>query len=175
MNESRNETPSPHLSQEILFRTITFTIYEQLYALNILFIRDIVMSKTIYCIPNSDPILMGVTNIRGEIIPVYSLKTILGYEDSLMKNSDKMIIDSKNEEYFIIIKSENDLVAINIDKIEKNISVTEAMFNDSSYMSNWSEDTFFQGVIIDKADNILMIDAHRLIELLKRRTKKYII
>ncbi len=155
---------------DTLFRTITFSIGEQLYAIDILYIRDIVLGKKIYRIPNSDPILIGVTNIRGEILPVFSLKAILGSEDKLNDRSiAPTIVEPEEDEYLIVLKLENHLFAIAIDQINKNISVTKENYNDGSYMSKWAEDTIFIGVIVDEEDNILLIDAPTLIHSLTAR------
>ncbi|MGL4677510.1 MAG: chemotaxis protein CheW [Brevinema sp.] len=153
---------------QTLFRTITFTLNQQIYALDILHIRDIVIGDKIYRLPNSDSSLIGVTNIRGEILPVYSLKVILGIEESLMTQNDPVMIDFKNDEYLMIVKYHSYLFAIIVDYIDKNISVTPENYNEGKYMSKWSQDTIFSGIIIDETDNILLIDAPALIRILTK-------
>ncbi len=149
-----------------LFSTITFRINTQIYALNILNIRDIVMGTKIYRIPNSDEILMGITNIRGEILPVYSLKKILGLEEQITIDKYPVLINCQHDEYLIIIKHESYLFAINVDHIDKNISVTTENYNPVNYMSKWTQNSIFSGIIIDNADNILIIDIPSLIQIL---------
>ncbi|MGL5955892.1 MAG: chemotaxis protein CheW [Brevinema sp.] len=153
---------------QTLFRTITFTLNQQLYALDILHIRDIVIGNKIYRIPNSDPSLIGVTNIRGEILPVYSLKIILGIKEQLQ--NDPVMIHFQNDEYLMIVKYNSYLFAIIVDYIDKNISVTSENYNEGKYMSKWSQDTIFSGIIIDNTDNILLIDAPALIRILTKNS-----
>ncbi|MGL5722155.1 MAG: chemotaxis protein CheW [Brevinema sp.] len=153
---------------DVLFHTVTFRLNEQSYAVEILHIRDIVMGKTIYCIPNSDPILLGVVNLRGEIIPVYSLKAFLGIEEQ-KHQLHKTIIRSEEDEYLIIMKIESRLFAIAVDHIHKNIAITAKNFSEGSYMDKWHKNTIFTGVIIDEDENILMTDIPALLKLLLAR------
>ena len=162
--ETTQDTENANLN--VLFSTITFGINDKTYALNILNIRDIIMGKKIYRIPNSDSILMGVTNIRGEILPVYSLKTILGLEEKMSTDLHPILINCQDDEYLIIIKYDSYLFAINVDYIDKNISVTAENYNPVNYMSKWTEDPIFSGIVIDEKDNILIIDVPSLIDVL---------
>jgi len=161
------QTESTTISNVPLFHTITFTLDDQIYALDILYIRDIVMGKRIYRIPNSISILLGVTNLRGEIIPVYSLKKLLAISEDKTSNINNVtIIEPDEDEYLIIIKLDNRLFAIAVDRIHKNIGVTPNNYNEGSYLSKWASNTIFNGVIIDEEDNILMIHAPRLLNTL---------
>ena len=162
--ETTQDTENANIN--VLFSTITFGINDKTYALNILNIRDIIMGKKIYRIPNSDPILMGVTNIRGEILPVYSLKNILGLDESMSTEKHPILINCQDDEYLIIIKYDSYLFAINVDYIDKNIGVTTENYNPVDYMSDWTENPIFSGIIIDEKDNILIIDVPSLIDVL---------
>ena len=168
--ETTQDTESANLN--ILFSTITFDINDKTYALNILNIRDIIMGKKIYRIPNSDTMLMGVTNIRGEILPVYSLKTILGLEEKMSTDAHPILINCQDDEYLIIIKYDSYLFAINVDHIDKNINVTSENYNPVNYMSNWTENPIFSGIIIDEQDNILIIDVPSLVNVLIKNVIK---
>ncbi len=152
----------------VVFRAVTFHLNNQLYACNILQIRDIVIGNKVYRIPNSHDSLIGVTNIRGEILPVYSLKVILGMEEQLPLADNPVKIDFENDEYLMIIKYETYLFAIIVDYIDKNISVTEKNYSEGKYMDKWAENNIFAGIIIDEQDNILLIDVPALIKIITK-------
>ncbi len=128
-----------------------------------MYIRDIVIGKKLYRIPNSNINLIGVTNIRGEIMPVYSLKSILNISEDTELRSHSVEIDFEDDQYLMIIKYENYLFAVMVDYIDKNISVTPENYSEGKYMSRWANDNIFSGVIIDGTDNILLIDVPSLI------------
>lgn len=164
---TRQEDPAKKIS-DVLFHTVTFKLEDQNYAVNILHVRDIVMGKPIYRIPNSDSILLGAVNLRGEIIPVYSLKAILGLPEPKL-NDMATLLQSGEDEYLIIMNVEGRLFAIAVDRIHKNIAITPAIYNEGAYMNKWSKETIFIGVIMDGKDNILMMDIPQLLHRLTER------
>ncbi|MGL5253467.1 MAG: chemotaxis protein CheW [Brevinema sp.] len=171
MENSFSQTKVSTTIDEVLFHTVTFCLDEQTYAVDILHIRDIVMGKTIYRIPNADNILLGVVNLRGEIIPVYSLKAFLGLEEPKI-GTNKTVICSEEDEYLIIMKIESRLFAVAVDHIHKNITITAKNFSEGSYMDKWQKNTIFTGVIIDGDDNILMMDVPGLLKILLERNSQ---
>ncbi len=167
MSEELTQQQQDQLNN-VLFRAVTFHLNNQLYACNILQIRDIVIGNKVYRIPNSHDSLVGVTNIRGEILPVYSLKIILGMDEHLPLEKNPVTINFEKDEYLMIIKYETYLFAIIVDYIDKNISVTEENYNEGKYMEKWSQDNIFAGIIIDEQDNILLIDVPALINSISK-------
>ncbi|MGL4562172.1 MAG: chemotaxis protein CheW [Brevinema sp.] len=158
-----------HNTQEELFYAVTFSLDSQLYAVNIMFIKDIVMSKPIYCIPNSNPLMLGVTNIRGEITPVYSLKKILSITaDESLILSNYSYIPANEDNYFITLKIESHFFALSVDQIQKNIRATKSNYSDSNYLEKWSADSIFSGIITEENQNILMLDILKMMEILKK-------
>ncbi|MGL4367507.1 MAG: chemotaxis protein CheW [Brevinemataceae bacterium] len=174
MSEIQNEhSQNIYQKDSVLFHTITFRVLKQPYAVDILYIRDIVMEKQIFRVPNSHPALLGVTNLRGEIIPVYSVKKLLGFhEEKIPQNPIQTIIPANDSSYFIILQLKNKLVAISVDQIDKNISATVKNYNEGTYMPKWSKDTVFIGVIMDEKENILVMDAPQLLQYLIKENKE---
>lgn len=114
--------------------------------------------------PNATEKLLGVINLRGNIIPVFSLRLILGIQEHL---KGKKII--RDEEKFIMILGEKrDTLGFVVDGIEKTISVTEANFRGQDYIREWSKNLLFDGVILDEDREIFNISASNLIAYVSR-------
>ena len=93
------------LEQHVVFRVI-----DEVYALNIMHIQEIIKMKEIFETPNSSRnYLKGVINVRGNIIPVISLSERFGYVQPAPTRSSRIII-TKVQELF---------VGIIVDEIEK--------------------------------------------------------
>ncbi|MGL4388311.1 MAG: chemotaxis protein CheW [Brevinema sp.] len=157
-------------NQEELFHAVTFSLDSQIYAVNILYIKDIVMSKLIYCIPNANPLMLGVTNIRGEITPVYSLKKILTKDpiDST-EQSTVSFIPANEDDYFITLKIDSNFFALSVEQIHKNLRATKNNYSESAYLEKWATDTIFSGIITEDDQNILMLDILKMTEMLKKQ------
>ncbi|MGQ2843913.1 chemotaxis protein CheW, partial [Leptospira interrogans] len=62
---------------------LTFNVEEEIFGIDILKIHEILKPVPITRIPNGDDYILGVINLRGEIIPILDLKQVfgIGYSD----------------------------------------------------------------------------------------------
>ena len=58
---------------------LTMSVAGDSYAIRLLDIAEIVTERRIVSVPSVTPDLLGLAGIRGGIVPVYSLSSILGY------------------------------------------------------------------------------------------------
>lgn len=56
----------------------TFSLDDQLYGVNILRMREILLPQDIVRVPRAPQIMEGVINLRGQVIPVVSLRARMG-------------------------------------------------------------------------------------------------
>ena len=71
------------LSRESLetFQYIVIRLGEEQYGIDIKYIDNIVRMQKVTRVPKTQPYFIGVINLRGEIIPVMSLRRRFGLED----------------------------------------------------------------------------------------------
>ena len=63
-----------------------------LYGIDIKYIDNIIVMHNITRVPKSQPYFLGVINLRGEIIPIMSLRRKLGLEDDEFTESMRIMI-----------------------------------------------------------------------------------
>ena len=69
---------------------------EEVYGINVFKIREVMKMPSVTKIPDSDPRILGVVNLRGENIALVDLKQAIGL-GSLEQESAKLIITEYNE------------------------------------------------------------------------------
>ncbi len=145
---------------KFLFQAVTFFLDGNVYALDIADIQEIIFPRKISRIPNTSEKILGVLNLRGSILPVYSLKLILGLPD-LMKG--KFFIDEE-EKFIVILKKQKDVFGVFIDTIYKNITATEENYKTGEMIERWSKNFLFKGVILEGEKEILTIHSDTLMK-----------
>lgn len=134
MNELRDNSDVGELIQYIVIK-----IDDEQYGINIKFIDNIVRMQQITRVPQVDDYLKGVINIRGEIVPVMSVRMKMGLaEDEITKNSR-----------IIILKTEaGDLVGIIVDQVNQVLTLAENNIEKVRYDDKKSKSnaTFVNGV-----------------------------
>lgn len=105
MNELREGAEVGELIQYIVIK-----IDDEQYGINIKFIDNIVRMQQITRVPKVDDYLKGVINIRGEIVPVMSVRMKMGLAEDEITNKSRIII----------LKTEGgDLVGIIVDQVNQ--------------------------------------------------------
>ena len=116
MNELREGSDVGELIQYIVIK-----IDDEQYGINIKFIDNIVRMQQITRVPQVDEYLKGVINIRGEIVPVMSVRMKMGLSnDEITKNSRIIILKTEAGDLVgIIVDQVNQVLTIDSNNVEK--------------------------------------------------------
>ena len=71
------ETQDAYLREHISvidFKMITFSLAEKDYAIDIMKVKEIAKANNFTYVPNTAPFVLGVYNLRGDIIPIIDLR-----------------------------------------------------------------------------------------------------
>lgn len=71
---------------------LTFLLGEELYAISILRVREIIEYDTVTRVPNMPPSIRGVINLRGAVVPVVNLAVRFGLGDGQVTKRTCVII-----------------------------------------------------------------------------------
>jgi len=71
---------------------IVANLSKGLYGIDINFIDNIIVMQSITRVPKAQTYFKGVINLRGEIVPVMSLRSRLGIEDEAFTSKTRIII-----------------------------------------------------------------------------------
>lgn len=94
---------------------------EELFGIDISYVDNIVRVQKITRVPNVAPYIKGVINLRGEIIPIMSLRLKMGLEETEETKATRIII-IKMEQYGkigLIVDSVKEVVALEEEQVEK--------------------------------------------------------
>ncbi len=129
---------------------VLFSINSQEYALNIENVEEIIRFTQITKIAESPKFIMGIINLRGQVIPIIALDKMIGGDYETLK-----------EKKILVCKFDISKVGFVVD------DVTEVMFvKKSQIFPNESRDKLISDVILlnDGKKVILKIDANRVIQ-----------
>ncbi len=91
------------------------------YGIDITFIDNIVRMQQITRVPKAQSYFVGVINLRGEIIPVMSLRDKFGLPEKEYTNATRIIIvkPESNAKIGVLVDEVREVVALEEDNIEK--------------------------------------------------------
>ncbi len=100
---------------------IVVTLGNEQFGIDIQYIDNIVRMQRITRVPKAQNFFKGVINIRGEIIPVMSLRLKFGLEDDVITNTSRILILKIEPQAAvgIIVDEVREVVTIEADSIDK--------------------------------------------------------
>lgn len=104
--------------QEIQY--IVIRVGEEQYGINIGYVDNIVRIQRITRVPKSQPYYVGVINLRGEVVPVMSLRKRFGLEAKENTGSTRIIILKLDDQSLVgvVVDEVREVVNLNPQTIE---------------------------------------------------------
>lgn len=130
---------------------IIFKINKEVYAIDVKSVNNIIQMPKITQVPSSPKYYRGVINLRGEIIPVMSLRRRMNYDDDCFTSNSRIIILNIGEDNLlgIVVDEVNEVLDISSKDIEQ---PSQFIKNDASVVSG-------VGKIGDMIISILSVDS----------------
>ena len=101
------------LSVEVI-QYVKIKIGDEYFGIDIKYVDNIVRMQHITRVPKSPDYIKGVINLRGEVIPVFSLRLKMGLEE----------IEENKYFRIIILKYEGESVGIIVDEVKEVVNIS---------------------------------------------------
>ena len=100
---------------------IVIRLGDEQYGINIGYVDNIVRMQRITRVPKSQPYYVGVINLRGEVVPIMSLRRKFGLENDEYANQTRIIIIRLEDMSMIgfVVDEVREVVNIDTSSIEK--------------------------------------------------------
>ena len=112
--EAVNEEKKDKLTT-IDFKMVAFSLAGKDYAIDIMKVKEIAKAGRFTYVPNTDPYVLGVYNLRGDIISIIDLRTFFNIDvpERTGKEIEKMIIVGVGDQsYGVVIDAIDKVVGI---------------------------------------------------------------
>lgn len=100
------------------FKMVTFSLSGKDYAIDIMSVKEIAKAGRFTFVPNTAPFVLGVYNLRGDIIPIIDLRLFFNIE--IEERSDDQI------ENVIIVSVDDNVFGIVVDGIDKVVGIQKS-------------------------------------------------
>lgn len=132
---------------------IVFRVGEQKYGMNLKYINGIEQDYQIIPVPNAPEAVKGIINLRGSVIPVYSLKKRFGLND-----------DTKHQgKSLLIAMSSGILLAYEVDEVVTIEEMKQENINDMPLVASNDENAFLEKVLRFRDNIIIAINVNNVL------------
>lgn len=108
-------------TDKITIQYIVVMVGNEQYGINISYVDNIVRLQKITRVPKAQSYFKGIINLRGEVVPVMSIRKKMGLEDDVFTNASRIIILKLEEKgsLGIIVDEVKEVVTLSEDEIDK--------------------------------------------------------
>ena len=138
---------------ENIVQYIVVKIGSEQYGINIKFVDNIVRMQSITRVPKAQVYYRGVINLRGEIIPVMSLRLKLGLEPDVFDNKTRIII----------VKLDNATIGIIVDEVREVVNLYEENVEKTAYDPNDDKANYISAIGKNNGELISLLDVYSVL------------
>ncbi|MCA1029820.1 chemotaxis protein [Bacillus timonensis] len=131
---------------------IEFSVGDTSFGINILKVKEILNPVPITKVPRSHPYVDGVIELRGDVLPVINLSTVLGMLPSQTPSTDKLIVTEFNQLKLVFrVHHVNQIRRVSWGQIDKPSNVSQGL------------DSYITGIISLNQNMIMLLDFEKIV------------
>ncbi|MCI8483594.1 MAG: purine-binding chemotaxis protein CheW [Lachnospiraceae bacterium] len=134
---------------------IVVKIGSEQYGIDISYVDNIVRMQKITRVPKAQPYFKGIINLRGEIVPVMSIRTKMDLEPDVFTDVTRIII-LKLEEHGVL--------GILVDEVKEVVTLSPDEIDKVAYDAKNSKSNFINGVGKHGEELISLFDTNSIID-----------
>ena len=135
-------------TQQIIFR-----VNEGEYGLDVSQVNAIETLSDVVPVPNAANHILGIMNLRGDVLPVYSLRTKFGLQEVPVNEQTKIIVT----------KSKGVTIAFKVDEVKEIIECDDSKLADFPSIARTQETAYVDRVANHNGRLILLLNQDRLL------------
>ena len=136
------------------FKMVTFSLASKDYAINIMQVKEIAKAGNFTYVPNTSPFVLGVYNLRGDIIPVIDLRTFFNIPVK-MRKKDQV-------ESMVIITVEEQTFGVVVDSIDKVVGISSASIQPPHPIFGDINIKYIHGVVENAGRLYVLLDVNKI-------------
>ena len=152
---ARQESLEERKVQETVdFKMVTFSIAGKDYAIDIMYVKEIAKAGQFTYVPNTLPFVVGVYNLRGEIIPILDLRIFFNIRDT--KDEDSKF------QNLLILTVDDQTFGVIVDKIDKVVGIQKSSIQPSHPLFADINIKYIAGVVENNKHLYIILDVERI-------------
>ncbi len=138
---------------------VAFKLADEEYGINIAAVESIIKMQAITIVPRAPKFVVGVTNLRGNIVPVIDLKTRLELGSRQYTQDSRIVV--------ALLKDAK--IGMIVDSVSQVIDVDEAQIEPKPQMATTIDSSYISGVAKIDGELVILLDLESVLTQQKDR------
>ena len=151
-DERRNASDNVDDNDEVL-QWVTFKLDSETYGINVMQVQEVLRYSEIAPVPGAPMYVLGIINLRGNVVTVIDTRTRFGLETSEITDNTRVVI----------IESEKQVIGILVDSVAEVVYLRASEIDIAPNVGNDESAKFIQGVSNKDGELLILVDLNQLL------------
>jgi purine-binding chemotaxis protein CheW len=134
-------------------RWVTFQLDNETYGINVMQVQEVLPMTEIAPVPGSPPFVLGIINLRGNVVTVIDTRMRFGLESCEADETARIVV----------IESENQIAGILVDAVAEVVEVKQSEIDTAPNVGNEESARYIHGVVSRPQDLLILVDVNRML------------
>lgn len=153
-NEDRDRAETEYV-EEALLEYLCFRVSHELYAVNIMEIKEIIKPREWTEVPRAPHFVCGVISLRGVIIPVFDMRLRLGLPE----------VPSSGKERIVVVKDQEGFCGILVDEVVQVVRIPVTSIEPAPAVLEGIDRDFVLGIGRQDGNMLILLSLENILDL----------
>lgn len=136
-----------------ILRWVTFRLENEKYGINVMQVQEVLRVTEIAPVPGAPDYVMGIINLRGNVVTVIETRKRFGLMPKEMDDSTRIVI----------IESEDQVVGILVDSVAEVVDLRASEIESAPNVGTEESAKFISGVASLEGELLIIVDLNKLL------------
>jgi len=140
-------------ADDSIVQWVTFQLAEETYGINVMQVQEVLRVTEIAPVPGAPHYVMGIINLRGNVVTVIDTRTRLGLPTTEISDATRIVI----------IEGANHVVGIMVDCVAEVVDLPVSEVESAPNVGNDESSRYIQGVASRDSELLILVDLNKLL------------
>lgn len=136
-----------------VLRWVTFRLGNEKYGINVMQVQEVLRVTEIAPVPGAPDYVLGIINLRGNVVTVIDTRKRFGLEPKEMDDSTRIVI----------IEADEQVVGILVDSVAEVVDLHASQMETAPNVGTEENSKFIQGVASHDSELLILVDLNKLL------------
>ncbi|KAB7627158.1 chemotaxis protein CheW [Alkalilimnicola sp. S0819] len=132
---------------------VTFNLDNETYGINVMQVQEVLPMAEIAPVPGAPPFVMGILNLRGNVVTVIDTRMRFGLSHQ----------DAEASSRVVVIEANDQIAGILVDSVTEVVEVSETEVDTAPNVGNEESARYIYGVVSRQEGLLILVDVNKLL------------
>lgn len=140
-------------TNDSILQFVTFRLDDEIYGINVMQVQEVLRVTEIAPVPGAPHYVLGIINLRGNVVTVIDTRERLGLEAKEVDESTRIVI----------IEADKMVVGILVDAVAEVVDLRTSEIESAPNVGNDESSKYIQGVVSRDGELLILVDLNKLL------------